>query len=101
MKLEMLLLQPWMFLLLVALLALVQAVWARSAKRWQGVILPVVYELFFARQTSTLQQHRPALSPGLLSVQYAVRFRHCPGTGILRGLVCMEVQAVNGCKPPT
>ena len=41
MKLEMLLLQPWMFLLLVALLALVQAVWARSAKRWQGVILPV------------------------------------------------------------
>lgn len=51
MKLEMLLLQPWMFLLLVALLALVQAVWARSAKRWQGVILPVVYELFFARQT--------------------------------------------------
>lgn len=30
---------------------LVQAVWARSAKRWQGVILPVVYELFFARQT--------------------------------------------------
>ena len=52
MKLEMLLLQPWMFLL-------------------------------------------------LLSVQYAVRFRHCPGTGILRGLVCMEVQAVNGCKPPT
>ncbi len=51
MKLDTLLLQPMMFLLLLAVLALVQAVGARYARRWQGMILPFGYELLFARQT--------------------------------------------------
>lgn len=45
-----LLLQPGVFLLLLAVLALVQAVWARYGSRWQGVILPFGYELLFAQR---------------------------------------------------
>lgn len=50
MKLETMLLQPGIFLLLLAVLMLAQAVWARYARRWQGMVVPFVFELFFARR---------------------------------------------------
>ena len=51
MKLDRVLLQPGIFLLLLAVLILAQILLARYARRWQGMLLPFVYELFFARQT--------------------------------------------------
>ena len=50
MKLDRVLLQPGTFLLLLAVLTLAQILLARYAKRWQGMLLPFVYELFSARQ---------------------------------------------------